>query len=417
MFLLLVPEKKQKVVILGSGWAGFRVLHDMDRNKYDVCVISPRNHFVFTPLLASSTTGVLNFRSIIEPIRSTSREDHEYYQAYCTDIDFNNKKIQCSAAHYKENFDVNYDKLIIAVGADNNTYNIPGVTPKNVYFLKELADARAIRNRIIEIFEEASIPSLPSRQRKKLLHFVVVGGGPTGVEFAAELSDFFWEDLNLYFPKIQVSDVKITILEASTKILSSFSQDLIDNAVGSIRKQGIDLRTESLVKEVQPNRVILDDDSYIDCGLIVWSTGVGPRKLLKDLNDKPLIKHGRLVVDNQLRVKGVDSVYALGDCAGIEGNPLSATAQVAQQQAKYLARSLNKENTVEDFVFYPLGLMAYIGSKRSLLDTKNIGLSGFIGFLAWRSVYLTRLGSLKNKLQVPFDWTRTLIWGRDVTNF
>lgn len=411
-------KKKEKLVILGSGWAGFRVLNDIDRSLYDVCVISPRNHFVFTPLLASTTTGVLNFRSIIEPIRTDRGKTHDYYQAYCTGIDFQEKKVHCSGVH-EDQFEVAYDKLIISIGSDNNTFNIPGVNPKNVYFLKELADARAIRNRIIEVFEEASIPGLSSREKKKLLHFVVVGGGPTGVEFAAELSDFFWEDLNHYFPNIPIHDVRITILEASKTILSSFNQGLIDNAIGSIKRQGIDLRTESLVKEVQPGRVILDDDSFIDCSLIVWSTGVGPRRLIKDLKDIQLTQNGRILVDKQLKVKDVESVYALGDCASIEDYPLSATAQVAQQQAKYLGSVLNspEKKKGREFVFHPLGLMAYVGGKRSLLEMKNVGLSGFIGFLAWRSVYLTKLGGIKNKLQVPFDWTRTLIWGRDVTNF
>lgn len=395
------------------------MLNDIDRSKYNISVVAPRNYFLFTPLLASTTTGVLDFRSIIEPIRSPE-PDYQFFECFCTDINFDEKKITCEYPKRMNQFELNYDILIIAIGSDNNTYNIPGVNPQSVYFLKELSDARAIRTKIIDIFETASLPGIDPKERKKLLHFVVVGGGPTGIEFAGELSDFFWADLNHYYPNIAINEVRITILEASNTILSGFSKNLIDNAIRSIKKQGIDLRTGSLVKEVQKDRVILADGSYIDCGLIVWSTGVGPRTLIQKLNSIKKTDNGRIVVDDFLRVKGYeDSAYALGDCACIEGNTLSATAQVAQQQAKYLAKVLSapKGKKADKFVYKPLGRMTYIGSMSALLGSKNINISGFLGFITWRSVYLTRLGSIKNKLQVPFNWTRTLIWGRDVTKF
>lgn len=407
-------------MILGTGWAGYRVLHDIDRTQYNISVVAPRNYFLFTPLLASTTTGVLDFRSIAEPIRSPYGSDYEFFECSCTDINFDEKKITCEYPKRMKKFEMEYDTLIIAVGADNNTYNIKGVTPQTVYFLKELSDARAIRTKIIDIFEKASLPGIDPQERKKLLHFVVVGGGPTGIEFAGELSDFFWADLNHYYPNIAINEVRITILEASDTILSGFSKNLVDNAIRSIKKQGIDLRTGSLVKEVQKDRVILADGSYIDCGLIVWSTGVGPRTLVQNLKGIEKTEDGRIVVDEYLRVKGYeDSAYALGDCACIEDNPLPATAQVAQQQAKYLARALSapKGTKTKQFVYRPLGRMTYIGSMSALLGSKFFNISGFLGFIAWRSVYLTRLGSLKNKLQVPFNWTRTLIWGRDVTKF
>jgi len=309
--------------------------------------------------------------------------------------------------------------LVIAVGAKNNTFNIPGVT-EHALFLKELTDARKIRNRIIECFEEASLPDTTDARRKQLLNFVVVGGGPTGVEFAAELNDFFWEDVSSTFPNIPVNDVRITLLEASTKILSSFDARLSEYTMKTFRKQGIDLRTNSLVKEVRDGEIVLQDGSTTKFGFLVWSTGIAPRSFVHQLEQVPRDRIGRIIVENDLKVQGLNDVYALGDCCTLEGHSLPATAQVAQQQGKYLAESLNKLVTGEaprPFEFHSLGMMAYIGRYKSLLNTPSIKASGFAAWVSWRSVYLTRLGSVKSKLQVPFDWFRTFVFGRDITAF
>jgi len=224
------PKRPEKIVLVGAGWAAFRFLKDIKKQKYDVTVISPRNHFLFTPLLASTTTGTLDFRSIIEPIR-TRNKDVTFYHASCSDIDPKNQTIKCEGYHSDQApFYCSYDWLVIALGAANNTYDIPGVR-EHTQFLKELADARAIRTRIIECFELASHPNTPPEKRRELLNFVIVGGGPTGVEFAAELSDFFWEDLNKYFPNVPINEVRITLLEASDKILGAFAQTLVNYAL------------------------------------------------------------------------------------------------------------------------------------------------------------------------------------------
>ena len=142
---------------------------------------------------------------------------------------------------------MDYDKLIIAVGAQCNTFNIEGVT-ENALFLKELADSRKIRNRIIECFEQASIPTLSTEERKRILNTVIVGGGPTGVEFAGELSDFFWHDLRRCFPNIPINEVKITVLEASHNILSAFDKRLVERALTNLKKLSVDIRTDTVVK-------------------------------------------------------------------------------------------------------------------------------------------------------------------------
>jgi NADH:ubiquinone reductase (non-electrogenic) len=355
---------------------------------------------------------------------SKKHPEWNFFQAACLDIDANTKTLTCEERAVRESehrvFKLNYDKLVVTIGADNNTYNIPGVQ-ENTYFLKELDDARKIRQKIIECFERASIPGTSGEERSKLLNFVIVGGGPTGVEFAGELSDFFWEDLRHYFPTIPVNEVRFTLVEASTTILGAFHKALVDHAMVTIKRQGVDIRTHSLVKEVRKNEVHLADGTVIPCGLIVWSTGVGPRDLAKKLGWQKT-KQGRFIVDDHLRVMELKDVYAAGDCAEIEANPLPATAQVAQQQGRYIAKAFNTmakdpQATVDPFKFHYLGITTYVGSNKSLIDMDTVQMSGLIAWLGWRSAYLTRLGSWRNKLMVPLNWTRTMLFGRDISNF
>jgi len=226
---------------------------------------------------------------------------------------------------------------------------------------------------------------------------------------------FFWRDLSRYFPDAPLHDVQITLVEASHTILNTFDQDLVRRAMRHIKKSGINIRTDTLVKEVKPLSVVLGDGSELPCGMVVWSTGIGPHTLVKNLSFKKT-KQERIIVDDHLRVLGEADIYALGDCAEIESYPLPATAQVAQAQGYYLASQLNGKIT-EPFKFKYLGIMAYIGKQQSIMDSKFFKGTGIISWFLWRSVYLTRLELAKNKFQVPFEWLRTFIWGRDVTTF
>lgn len=193
------PTTKQKLVILGTGWGSYSVLKSVKRNKslskrYSVVVISPRNHFLFTPLLASTTVGTLEFRSIIEPVRNAGFSDeHNFHLSYARELDVEGKVLHCESALALGNtYQVPYDKLVIGVGAVANDFGIPGVK-EHAYFLREIADARAIRNKILTNFELATQIKTSLEERKQLLHFVIVGGGPTGVEFGGEFYDFLMQ--------------------------------------------------------------------------------------------------------------------------------------------------------------------------------------------------------------------------------
>lgn len=322
--------KKKRVVVLGTGWAGTSFLKNIKNSSYDIQVISPRNYFAFTPLLPSVTCGTVEPRSIVEPIRNIVRKknvDVHYWEAECFKIDRDNKKVYCRSnlttnLDGEEEFVVDYDYLVITVGARANTFNIPGVA-ENCHFLKEIEDAQRIRRTVIDCFERASLPSLTHEERKKILHFVVIGGGPTGVEFAAELHDYVNEDLVKLYPEAK-DLVKITLLEATDHILNMFDKRITAFGEEKFQRDGIDVKTGAMVVKVSDKEIFTKEvknggNIYsMPYGMALWSTGIGTRPVIMDFMKEIGQPNRRaLATDEWLRVEGCDSIYALGDCATI----------------------------------------------------------------------------------------------------
>uniref|UniRef100_A0A0B7A9J8 Uncharacterized protein n=1 Tax=Arion vulgaris TaxID=1028688 RepID=A0A0B7A9J8_9EUPU len=415
-----VAKKRKKLVIMGTGWSSYSVLKSVDKKLYDVIVISPRNHFLFTPLLASTTVGTLEFRSIMEPIRNSGfRDSTHFHLSYATKLDTEKQELYCTSVLMPTiKYAVSYDKLVIGVGAFTNTFGVPGVA-EHAFFLKEIADARRIRNRILCNFELSVQPTIDANESTRLLHIVIVGGGPTGVEFGAELYDFVEQDVvRLY--REQQKNVKVTLIE-SNKILSSFDARLSAYAEKKIQQRKGFKLIQSTVVEVTPDSVKLQDGSVIPCGLVVWSTGLSPREFTRTLNCVKN-KGGQILTDQFLRVKDEPSknVFAIGDCSGIENMLLPCTAQVAERQGRYLSKFLNSgcdEDKIGPFKFESLGMLAYIGRYEGVSDTPQFKFKGVPSWFLWRSAYLTRLGSWRLRMQVPLDWTKTLLFGRDISRF
>ncbi|RLM61075.1 external alternative NAD(P)H-ubiquinone oxidoreductase B2, mitochondrial-like [Panicum miliaceum] len=322
-----LPQRK-KVVVLGTGWGGTTFLRNLDSRLYDVQVISPRNYFAFTPLLPSVTSGTVEPRSIVEPIRRVLEKkggEIKFWEAECFKIDPQNKKIHCRS-NIGTNLDgngeflVDYDYLVVAVGARTNTFNTPGVV-ENCHFLKEVEDAQKIRRSVMDCFERASLPFLDEEERKKNLHFVVVGGGPTGVEFAASLHDFVTDDLSKLYPSVQ-HFVKISLIEAADHILTMFDKRITNFAEDKFGRDGIDVKTGYKVVKVSKDAITMQNpatgDISVPYGMAVWSTGIGTRPFIVEFM-KQIGQGNRrvLATDEWLRVRECDGVYAIGDCATI----------------------------------------------------------------------------------------------------
>ncbi|CAL9210281.1 unnamed protein product [Musa hybrid cultivar] len=442
----LEPTKageKPRVVVLGTGWAGCRFLKGLDTKLYDIVCISPRNHMVFTPLLASTCVGTLEFRSVAEPVNRiqsalSGAPNSYFYLASCTGIDTHKHQVCCesvSGAGLPDepyHFKVAYDKLVIAAGADPLTFNIKGVK-EHAMFLREVQHAQEIRRKLLLNLMLSEAPGISEEEKKRLLHCVVIGGGPTGVEFSGELSDFIMRDVRQRFSHVK-DYIQVTLIEAS-EILSSFDVGLRQYATNHLTKSGVRL-VRGVVKEVLPEKILLSDGTCVPYGLLVWSTGVGPSEFVKSL-DLPKSPGGRIGVDEWLRVPSVEDVFALGDCAGFleqTGRPvLPALAQVAEREGKYLANLFNqmgKQNggrahcakdipLGDPFVYRHLGSMASVGRYKALVDlrqskdAKGISMAGFVSWFIWRSAYLTRVVSWRNRFYVAVNWATTLVFGRD----
>jgi len=426
---------KPRLVVVGAGWGGFRCARDVDKTKYDVTVVSPRNHFLFTPLLPSTTVGTLEFRCVQEPVRTI--KDVQYVQATAKDIDFNKKEVLCRDLYEhtiddikqpRNEFKIKYDHLVLAMGTKSNTFNVPGIESTeedigynqtgtnrhNVFFLKQLEHARSIRNRIIECFERASSPTVTQKEKKRLLTFIVVGGGPTSIEFTSELHDFLDTDVCRWYPDL-AGEYSVLLVEAGKHLLASFDENLSTYVEKLFKKRNITLLTGESVKEVKEHSLIISSGKELEFGVCVWSTGNTALEFVKNLQ-LPLSPDERILVDDRLKVPGVEGVHALGDCAVSQDRPLAMLAQVANQQGKYLGKVFNNDID-KPFSYVFMGSMAQLGTWNAVADLNGPTVTGLAAFLAWRSAYWGYQVSVTNKILIPMYWFKSYWFGRDISKF
>jgi len=397
--------------------------------------VSPRNHFLFTPLLPSTTVGTLEFRCVQEPVR-TIKGVH-YVQAAARDIDFNNKEVLCTDLYEhiqdgvkqpRNEFKIKYDKLVLAMGTKSNTFGVPGIESTeedignnktgtnrhNVFFLKQLEHARSIRNRIIECFERASSPTVTEVERKRLLTFVVVGGGPTSIEFTSELHDFLDTDVCRWYPEL-AGEYSVLLVEAGKHLLASFDNKLSNYVEKLFKKRNITVLTGESVQVVNENSITIKSGRELQFGVCVWSTGNTALEFVKTLQ-VPLSPDGRILVDDRLMVPGLEEVYALGDCAVSQERPLAMLAQVANQQGKYLGKVFNTHMN-KPFSYIFMGSMAQLGTWKAVADLNGPTVTGLAAFLAWRSAYWGYQVSITNKILIPMYWFKSYWFGRDISKF
>ncbi|KAI0396720.1 pyridine nucleotide-disulfide oxidoreductase-domain-containing protein [Xylariaceae sp. FL0594] len=328
-------KHKPRLVILGGGWGSVALLKQLNPDDYHVTVISPKNYFLFTPMLPSATVGTLEFRSLVEPIRRIlSRVHGHYLRATAEDVEFSHKLVEVSqvdASGKEVRFYVPYDKLVIGVGSVTNPHGVKGL--ENCHFLKDVNDARRVRNQVMRNVELACLPTTPDDERKRLLSFVISGGGPTGVEFAAELFDLLNEDLTRSFPRLLRNEISVHIIQSRSHILNTYDEALSKYAEERFARDQIEVLTNSRVKEVKPDRIIFtqktEDGSLVTkelpMGFCLWSTGVSQAELCQRIAAKlgpAQTNRHALETDTHLRLNGtpLGDVYAIGDCATVQNN-------------------------------------------------------------------------------------------------
>jgi NADH:ubiquinone reductase (non-electrogenic) len=318
-----------------------------------------------------------------------------------------------------------------------------GGAREHAYFLKEIPDARRLRVAIIDALERAVLPVWTDAERQRMLHFVIVGGGPTGCEFAGELADFVGADIASKYEQDIISHIQVTLLQSGDSLLTQFEESLQKMAVDNFRSR-VRVEFNARVTKVNESTLELADGRVVDYGILVWAAGNATRPITAKLIEKisglrkeeATKKRRKLVVDPWLRVLGVKNVFALGDCATIDGDSLPATAQVAGQQGAYIGRLVSKAiningegppvlrdaeyKQVSPFHFLSLGAMAYLGNDRAVVqfeasEKRNLAFGGRIAFFLWRSVYAVKQVDVRNRVLVLFDWFKARAFGRDST--
>lgn len=327
-------KHKPRLVVLGTGWGSVAMLKQLNPDDYHVTVISPSNHFLFTPMLPSATVGTLELRSLVEPVRRIVKSINGHFlKAKAEDVEFSEKLVEVSAVGAdgkQQHFYVPYDKLVVGVGSVTNPHGVNGL--EHCHFLKDISDARLIRNKVIQNLENACLPTTTDEERRRLLSFVVCGGGPTGVEFAAELFDMLNEDLCKFFPRILRNEISVHVIQSRSHILNTYDAALSEYAEKRFSHDSVDVQTNSRVKEVFSDRITYSQKDEngkiitkeIPMGFCLWSTGVAQTDFSKKLAKKLDGQNNRhaLETDTHLRLVGapLGDVYAVGDCATVQNN-------------------------------------------------------------------------------------------------
>ncbi|KAE9398788.1 FAD/NAD(P)-binding domain-containing protein [Gymnopus androsaceus JB14] len=419
-----MSSSRPRIVIIGAGWAGYVLSQELDDKNFDITVIAPHQTFAYTPLLASAATGLFFARLAEEPIRHAHRHTR-YYRAFATAADFNQKTITCIPSILQPGgrdypdpdhpFTVPYDTLIIAPGCVNQTFNTPGAA-EHCFFLKTVPDAEAIKWKLLSLLEIASLPTTSRERAKELLAIHVVGGGPTGVELSAELTDLFGEVSETY-PHL-AGLPSITIHDVAPEVLGMFHEKLKGHALQSFQKRGVEIKTNSHIEKIEDGALYTKEDGRIPCGMVAWATGNKQCDFVESLPGLLKTKLGRILTDQSLRVLKSDQtvlqdVYALGDVADIFDKGLPTTAEVAVQKAEYLVNALNHPGKPAPFVYTQRRMVAYVGGLDGVIMGKR-DWTGEAAWLAWRSGSLGWTRSWRRKAMIMASWTWNYIGGREI---
>jgi NADH dehydrogenase len=436
-----IPIQQTRILILGGGFAGIQVLMQLQsvfQNNIgvDLTLVSRDNFFLFTPMLPEVSSGMIETRNIVTPVRAFCNRAR-FYEADIDAIDLQNKEIVISHALGRQSNPIGrrshilkFDFLVIALGNETNFFDNEDVT-KNSFTIKTIGDAIVLRNHIINMLEQADIEHEDADLRKNLMTFVVAGGGFSGVETVGELNDFIRESIRRFYHNINETDARIVLINSGQRILPEVTEDLSEFALQKIRKSGVEVLLNTRLQAADSNNVKLSDGSTISCNTLVWAAGIKPDVLIRNLpcdHDKG----GRLVTNKYLEVQGHEFVYSLGDCACIvdpkTGKPYPPTAQHALKQGRIAAHNIvysvktgsalkpNRDNKGKKvFDYKTRGVMALIGRRNGVGILFGLRVHGFIGWCVWRFYYLSTLPTLQKKLRVLVDWFIDLFFKRDVT--
>ena len=379
--------------------------------------------------LPQVASGMIETRHIVIPIRTIIRKA-TFYEGKVKNIDLYGKRVTLFGTNEKRGMSLDYDYLVVALGSQTNFFGNQAVE-NHAYTMKTLNDAVVLRNRIIDMLEQADNEKDPILL-KSLLTFVVVGGGFAGIETAGEIHDFLL-DAKKFYPNISKNDIKVIVLEAQPIVLPGFSEKLASFTKEKLAQKGIEIQlntqvvtfdgSEVITKEaVDPTKNPVKEPTMeaIETKTLIWTAGVTPVDTIKNSMFKT--ERGKVIVDENLEVPSFAGVYVIGDCSlAIDpstGKPYLPTAQNAEGQAKTVAYNIFAEINAKPkkkIEFSSKGQMAIIGKRTAIASIYGINIHGFLAWCIWRTVYLKKIPKLNKRLRILLDWTADLFFDRDIS--
>lgn len=423
----------RRVVIVGGGFGGLYTALGLDRalgynRDLEIVVIDRKNYFLFPPMLPSVATGAIETRQVTYPFRRVFEATNVVFrkESVCS-VDLAKRTV-----HTSVDLDVDggpqprrgvgalqYDYLVLAPGSETNTFRTPGAD-RHCFYMRELGDATALRNHIIDLFEAAAHET-DHRVVRELLRFVIVGGGPTGVELAAEIQDLVDHVLCKRYPEVDPTFVEVYIVQSAPHVLPGWDERLIQDTTDQLQRLKIRALLNTRVVQVSARAVTLGSGEELHTRTVVWCAGVKPSRLLA-ATGLPLNRVGKIAVEADLRVAGHPDVFVLGDAASCAdprtGDPLPALAQVALQQGAATAqnlRALLAGREPRPFRYFNHGSLLAVGERFAVVDLIGLRLSGFVAWLIWRTLYVAKLVGFGNRVRVVLDWTLDLLVERSIS--
>jgi NADH dehydrogenase len=426
-------KKITEIVIVGNGFGGTYTLKNLQKlfpkgklagNKVRLSLVGDNNYFLFTPLLHEVATGSIHPENIIEPIRKVFKNClDEFHLGKVTlvntkekTVEITHKEENSSEGHYGVKH-IPYDYLVLAGGAETNFYNTKGAE-ENCLTLKTLEDAIKIKNRIISQVEKAShLEDEATRQR--VLTFVVVGGGPTGVELAAEMVELLKDSLRHYYSKNLIQKARVILVQKMPELLQQFAPNIRKKSLQVLKKKGIEVLLSTGATEISPMEITLDNGTKIATENVIWVAGIKPIDMKFDSSVSKL-GDGKIVVRDTLQLEAHDNIFALGDLAAVKSGTsyLPALAQVATKEAKTVAKNIKLlalGQSPQNFTYKSTGSMVSLGQWMAIGEICSFTLSGRLTWWLWRTIYLSKMISWQKKLKIAIDWTIDIFSTRDIS--
>ena len=425
---------KKRILILGGGFAGVECAQQLEsyfKHDSDVTIdlVSEDNFLLFTPMLPQVASAMIETRHIVIPIRTIIKKT-TFHEGRVKNIDPYGKRITLYGTNEKRGTALNYDYLVVALGSQTNFFGNQTVE-NHAYTMKTLNDAVVLRNRIIDMMEQADNENDPIL-KQSLLTFVVVGAGFAGIETAGEIHDFLL-DAKKYYPNVSEDDIKVIVLEALSIVLPGFSDKLASFTKDKLVQRGIEIRLNTQVVTFDGSEVITKDAvdptktpvkeptmDAIETKTLIWTAGVTPVDTIKNSVFKT--DRGKVIVNENLEVPLFPGVYVIGDCSlAIDpstGKPYPPTAQNAEGQAKTTAYNIFAEihgRPKKKIDFVSRGQMAIIGKRTAIASISGLNIHGFLAWCIWRAVYLRKIPKLNKRLRILLDWTADLFFDRDIS--